>query len=139
MVMTLLQYMSTGPLTNGGCDVNIVINKERQSMKALQETTNWATPNHTYLLDGSRLVAYIRQGTDESIYFKSPIKNFDLRRRTFRELEINPFTSSPTQARIKTIQASRPGVTYTLNLDEGSCTCPGFQFRGACKHVKELA
>lgn len=107
-------------------------------MKALQETTNWATPNHTYLLDGTKLVAYIRQGTDQPIYFNTPIKNFDVRRRTFKELAINPFQTPPTRARVETILGSKPGVSYTLNLDEGSCTCPGFQFRGACKHVKQL-
>lgn len=109
-------------------------------MKAILETTLWDTPvpNHTYLVDGTKLVAYIRQGTTEPVYFKQPIKGFDVRRRTFTELKVNPFKSPPTQAHTQTVLGSKPGVTYTLNLDDNTCTCPGFQFRGSCKHVRQL-
>jgi hypothetical protein len=132
--------MSTGPLINGGYAENLDISKERSVMKAIRETTLWdsPTPNHVYLVDGNKLVAYIRQGTDEPVYFTTPIKGFDIRRRTFVEVLPSPFDAIPVQDRTRTILGSKPGVTYTLNLDRNTCTCPGFQFRGACKHVKEL-
>lgn len=54
-------------------------------MEAIKETTVWADaiPNHTYLLDGTKLVAYIKAGTDKPVFFSQPIKNFDKRGRTF--------------------------------------------------------
>lgn len=61
---------------------------------AFKETTQWASPrtaNHTYLLDGNKLYAYIKQGTTEQIWFPKPIKNFDKRGRTFTQLKRNPF------------------------------------------------
>jgi len=113
-------------------------------MQALKETTHWdsnSAPNHTYLLDGTNLVAYIREGTSEPYYFKSPIKGFSKSGRKFVELEVNPF-STPKEPEvmpwIQRVQGSKPGVYYTVNTEEQTCTCPGFTFRGACKHVKEL-
>ncbi len=40
----------------------------------------------------------------------------------------------------KTVQGSK-GNTYTVVKDAGriTCTCPGFTFRGNCKHTLELA
>lgn len=37
------------------------------------------------------------------------------------------------------VKGSKPGKTYTVtrNKDKWNCTCPGFQFRSKCKHVKE--
>ena len=61
---------------------------------AFKETTKWASPNtynHTYLLDGTKLYAYIKEGTTEQIWFPKPIKNFDKRGRTFVQLKRNPF------------------------------------------------
>ena len=43
-------------------------------MKAYQEITEWSTPNHIYLLDGTNLIAYIMEDTDQPFYFKNPIK-----------------------------------------------------------------
>jgi hypothetical protein len=121
-------------------------------MQALLETTVWDTMsvNHTYLVDGNNLVAYIRMGTTEPFYFKSPIKGFNRSGRKFEVLKENPFKDwaqllkahidvEPTPAYIKKVAGSKPGVTYEVNTDENTCTCPGYSFRGACKHVKELA
>jgi hypothetical protein len=61
---------------------------------AFKETTQWASPNvrnHTYLLDGNKLYAYIKEGTTEQIWYPKPIKNFDKRGRTFTQLKRNPF------------------------------------------------
>lgn len=112
-------------------------------MKAIRETTLWDTPipNHMYLLDGDALMAYIPQGAVAAHWFSKPIKRFDSRRRTFEPVAPALFGPGPsTQAtpQIRTVAGSKPGVTYTLNLDRGSCSCPGFTFRGACKHVQHM-
>jgi uncharacterized Zn finger protein len=46
---------------------------------------------------------------------------------------MNVFTPSNT----KEVKGSK-GQTYIINLDENTCTCSGYTFRGACKHIKEL-
>jgi hypothetical protein len=69
----------------------ITISKQGATMQALKETTDWATPNHTYLLDGTTLVAYIKQGTTEPFYFKNGIKHFDKRGRTFQAVDQKQF------------------------------------------------
>jgi hypothetical protein len=105
---------------------------------ALQETTVWdnsSTPNHVYLLDGTNLVAYIRAGTKEPFYFKHPIKGFSRTGRKFVELKKNPFKEVESAASLRKVAGSR-GNTYFVNDSEGTCTCPGYTFRGACKHVK---
>jgi hypothetical protein len=116
-------------------------------MQALQETTAWATPNHTYLLDGDNLIAYIKQGETAAFYFKRPIKGFSKTGRKFVVVEPNPFRDwalllkahidvEPTPSSIKRVQGSKPGVVYEVDTDLGTCTCPGYTFRGACKHVQ---
>jgi len=60
-------------------------------MQALKETTDWATPNHTYLLDGTTLIAYIKQGETTPFYFIKGIKHFDKRGRTFQPADIKQF------------------------------------------------
>jgi hypothetical protein len=115
-------------------------------MKALKETTDWATPNHTYILEGSNLVAYVKQGTDQVIEFAKPIKNFDQRARKFVEVPLVDWAKSLKEhvesaeplPFIKRVQGSKPNTWYEVNTDENTCTCPGYTFRGACKHVKQL-
>ena len=111
-------------------------------MEALLETTVWEngeTKNHTYLLEGTSLVAYIKAGEDKPFYFKNPIKHFDKRGRTFVKVSADPFKvkQAVQPSYLKTVAGSKPGVTYTVNTQDQTCTCPGFTFRGKCKHIQE--
>ena len=102
-------------------------------MEVLRETTGGQFPPHIYLLDGNRLVAYIKTGTSEPFYFKNGIKGFDKRGRKFQPVTPNPFKIK-TSSNLITIKGSN-GNEYTIDPDAKTCTCPGFQFRGACKHL----
>ncbi|MEM3815570.1 MAG: SWIM zinc finger family protein [Candidatus Bathyarchaeia archaeon] len=31
---------------------------------------------------------------------------------------------------------SKPGIYYYVDLKAKTCTCPGFRYRGSCKHLK---
>lgn len=59
-------------------------------MKVLRETTSWDVeyrqPNHTYLIDGIKVVAYKKWNEGQPIYFKKPAF-FDRRYRQFEELK----------------------------------------------------
>jgi hypothetical protein len=108
-------------------------------MEAVKEITVWAdgtAANHTYLLDGNSLVAYIKYGDTAPYYFKNPIKGFDKRGRKFEVLKKNPFkrVDKPKDTAIIEVQGSK-GQTYFVNKEEGTCTCQGFTYRGTCKHV----
>lgn len=106
-------------------------------MQALLETTDWGksqTQNHTYLLDGNTLLAYIKHGETKPFYFKSGIKGFDKRGRKFTEIKPNPFKEKK-QSNTIAVQGSK-GQTYYLDPEAKTCTCPGFTFRGACKHLE---
>jgi hypothetical protein len=105
-------------------------------MEAVKEITGGLFPPHIYLLDGNNLVAYIKQNTKAPFYFKRPIKGFDKRGRKFEKLAKNPFTVEvPTE--LIAVSGSK-GNTYYVDPEAKTCTCPGFAFRGACKHIMEL-
>jgi hypothetical protein len=105
-------------------------------MEALRETTGGQFHPHTYLLDGTKLVAYIKANEATPFYFKNPIKGFDKRGRKFDIVPTTPFKQLKKESNVITVQGSK-GNVYTVNLDEKTCTCPGFTFRGSCKHVGE--
>ena len=102
-------------------------------MEALVETTGELFPAHTYLLDGNSLVAYVKKGETTPFYFKNPIKGFDKRGRKFEPGNINLFTTKKAQNERTVIGSS--GQVYTLTED--SCSCPGFTYRGTCKHMAQ--
>lgn len=115
--------------------------------EAFLETTDWADItgcNHTYYLEGDKMIAYIRLGTSEPFWFKNPIR-IDKRGRKFQKVDPGPFlkeifVSEPElkDDNVVEVAGSKPGVMYYVNKSEGTCTCPGFTYRGTCKHVKEL-
>jgi hypothetical protein len=105
-------------------------------MEALRETTGGLFRPHTYLLDGSTLVAYIKDNETQPYYFKNGIKGFDRRGRKFERADIKLFKDDePKETRIR-VEGSK-GAVYWVDAEAGTCTCPGFTFRGDCKHIKE--
>ena len=108
-------------------------------MEAVREITDWPYPNHTYLLDGTTLIAYIKSGETTPYYFKKGIKGFDKRGRKFVPADADLFDSHVDAAEnaIVEVKGSK-GNSYFVDTVEKTCTCPGFTFRGNCKHVEEL-
>jgi len=115
--------------------------------QAYKETTVWedgsTSINHTYLLEGDKMIAYMRSQTSVPFYFKKPIM-ISRSKRTFELVEPNPFELAAVpqvvvaqESNIREIEGSK-GAVYYLNTDSLTCTCPGYTYRGVCKHVKEL-
>lgn len=119
------------------------------SVQAWQEITGGAFPAHTYLLDGATLWAYQRVGHDQVKWFSKPIRGFDRRGRKFKLTstaafepmpELDPVVTTSTATTLAahthehTAQGSQ-GRTYTVNTRLKTCTCPGAQYRGICKHL----
>ena len=107
-------------------------------MQALREITVWegdAQPNHVYLMDGDKAVAYIKHGSDQPFYFTNPMR-IDKRGRKFEKLDTNPFEISVESTTIE-VQGSN-GAVYYVDPETKTCTCKGFEFRGTCRHLKDL-
>ena len=113
-------------------------------MEAVRETTVWTgvdyrSPNHDYLLDGDRVVAYRPWGTGPVIVCSGKLK-IDRRGRKFEKLKDNPFAAVNAAKReqvVVEVKGSK-GNSYWVNPEEKTCTCPGFTFRGNCRHIEEL-
>jgi len=114
--------------------------------EAYKETTVWegssSTINHTYLLEGDQMIGYMRSQTSVPFYFKKPIR-IDKRGRKFELVEPNPFEDVFSVVQPQTIESVREiegskGAKYYLNIEDRTCTCPGYTYRSTCKHVKEL-
>lgn len=109
-------------------------------MEAVRETTIWDVeyrqPNHDYLLDGDKVLAIRPWGTGEIKYLSGKIK-LDRRGRKFEPLVPNPFKTSKDIQPVKTYKEVKgsKGAVYRVDLEAGTCTCPGFTFRGNCKHL----
>ena len=115
-------------------------------MKFFEETTVWDSSvavNHTYLLsdDKSKMYAYVRSGTDTVFKFKNPIR-IDTRGRKFVAVK-NTWgynIDKPADANPRWEVKGSKGDVYVVEQTENglTCSCSGFRFRGACKHVKEI-
>lgn len=111
-------------------------------MKIMLETTVWddpGVPNHVYVFNDSlsHAIAYVRAGTKEVFKFKKPL-GIDRRGRTFVELEDGQ--EDPKDPAVIEIEGSKGAKYFLSNPGEGwICTCPGFTFRGACKHLELVA
>lgn len=110
-------------------------------MEAVREVTVWKDvskqPNHDYLLDGDKIVAYRKWGAGDVITLSGKIK-IDRRGRKFVKLSPNPFeVKEDKESMVIEVKGSK-GNSYFVNPEEQTCTCPGFTFRGSCKHITEL-
>lgn len=105
-------------------------------MEALREITGGQFHPHVYLLDGTTLVAYIKSGEQVPFYFSKGIKGFDRRGRKFEKADVKLFKApEPEESRVR-VEGSK-GAVYWVDVQAQTCTCPGFTFRGDCKHIKE--
>lgn len=112
-------------------------------MKIVLETTEWKdawVPNHVYILNDSqtKILAYVPAGSKQVKKFRVP-QSFDRRGRTFVELEGEQTAPEPRQDSWEVPGSN--GKVYTVTHESGmnySCTCPGFLYRGSCKHVAEF-
>ena len=106
-------------------------------MKIMRETTDWSGGlyNHVYVFNDSMslALAYVPLGTGPVVKFAHPLR-IDRRGRTFEPLEDDQPT--PPQPSVKTVEGSG-GKTYYLTKADGywQCSCPGYQFRGQCRHA----
>lgn len=106
----------------------------QNAMKIMLETTKWSTaiPNHVYVFNDrqTKILGYVPAGSKILHRFKLPL-DIDTRGRTFKLLE-------DEEPGTRSVQGSR-GETYYLSKDQDGwiCTCPGFKYRGICKHSQE--
>jgi hypothetical protein len=108
-------------------------------MEAVVETTVWSgatQPNHTYLLDGGKIIAYIKQNETAPFYFKEPI-TIDKRGRKFVTVKVNPFKKVKDKDTVIKVAGSK-GAVYSVDTENKTCTCMGFSFKGKCRHLSEL-
>jgi uncharacterized Zn finger protein len=105
-------------------------------MEAIREVTGGQFPPHVYLLEGTTLVAYIKRGETTPFYFKNGIKGFDKRGRKFEKVDAKQFKVKTESTQIE-VKGSK-GNSYFIDPEAKTCTCPGYTFRGACKHIGEV-
>lgn len=113
-------------------------------LEILRETTVWNTDNavrnHTYLLDGNKLIAYAKFSTDEIVVLKNPL-NIDKRYRQFVRdnhsglSQLIKNQKKDPNTRVFKIQSGEKEYFVTKKSEKYTCTCTGFNFRGKCKHV----
>jgi len=98
-------------------------------IEILQETTDWGkypVANGIYHVNSA---GHLVQHNDT--VFKNPLKGFSKAHRKFTKIGERPEEFSND---VIVVQGSG-GKTYTI--EDGKCSCPGFTFRGRCKHVEE--
>ena len=66
------------------------------ALEVIKEITEWNVdfrqPNHVYLMDGDKVLAYQKWGEGEPIYFKTK-KKLNKGRRKFEKVKVSPFNS----------------------------------------------
>jgi len=116
-------------------------------LEILKETTVWSdgsNANHTYLLDGSKIVAYAKCSDNSVQVLKTQIK-IDKRYRTFIKTKHSGLEriikSTPTESNTRVFKVKSKEKEYFVELSDYNytCTCTGFNFRGKCKHIDAVA
>ena len=116
-------------------------------LEILKETTVWSdgsNANHTYLLDGTKIIAYAKYSDNSVQVLRTQIK-IDKRYRTFIKAKHfgleNIIKSSPTKSNIRVFKVKSKEKEYFVELSDYNytCTCTGFNFRGKCKHIDAVA
>lgn len=117
-------------------------------LEILKETTVWAGDyhncNHTYLLDGDKIVAYVKSGTDDVQVLRTKLR-ISKRYRTFQKAHhdglANLSQNQPKDPDTKVFKVKSNTKEYIVKVNKArySCTCTGYNFRGKCKHIDAVA
>ena len=112
-------------------------------LEILKETPVWSdgsNANHTYLLDGTKIIAYAKSSDNSVQVLRTQIK-IDKRYRTFvktKHYGLEKFIkSTPTKSNTRVFKVQSKTKEYFVELSDYNytCTCTGFNFRGKCKHI----
>ena len=106
-------------------------------IEILQEVTDWGkymVHNGVYHVNSAgKLIAYQVDLDSEIQELNVPSTHFSKARRKFKKVGERP---EELPSHIIRVIGSK-GNLYLVDKEKGTCTCPGFTFRGTCKHVKE--
>jgi hypothetical protein len=94
----------------------LVIRNKQMALEVIKEVTVWDVdyrqPNHVYLMDGEKVLAYQKWGEGEPIYYDTKRK-LDKRKRQFVKVKVSPFNSD--NILVKKTTSQKTGVA---NLGE---------------------
>ena len=117
-------------------------------LQILKETTEWSgnyqNCNHTYLLDGNKIVAYVKSGSEQVQVLRTKL-TIDKRYRTFIKANHAGLSklikSQPLDPETKVFKVKSNTNEYIVKVSNKvySCTCTGYNFRGKCKHITAVA
>lgn len=106
-------------------------------IEILQEVTDWGkykVNNGIYHINGAgKLIAYQPNKDSEVQVLNVPSNQFSKSRRKFVKIGER---AEELASHIVKVEGSN-GAVYLIDTDKKTCTCPGFTFRGNCKHIKE--
>lgn len=97
-------------------------------IEILQETTDWGDAPVANGIYHVNVQGHLVQHNDK--VFKNPMKQFSKARRTFKK--IGEYADVLTRPDVKVVIGSK-GQKYFI--EDGRCSCPGFTYRGQCKHI----
>lgn len=108
-------------------------------IEILQEVTDWGkykVNNGVYHINGAgKLIAYQVNKDSEVQVLNVPSNQFSKSRRKFVKIGER---AEELASHIIKVEGSK-GNVYLVDTEKMTCTCPGFTFRGTCKHIKEFA
>lgn len=110
-------------------------------MEMMREITDWEWPNHDFIFDGSdKIVAQRVNGVGEWKVFKTGLR-FSKQGRKFTRLKehipthIRALAGTTKKSDVIIVKGSK-GNEYTIV--DGKCSCPGYTYRGHCRHIENL-
>jgi hypothetical protein len=111
--------------------VCIVRSNRNMKITVLQEVTDWPYKGVYHVNGSNELVAYQASLKAPEKVFKNPIKQFSKSHRKFETIRQYEIENNDPNV-IEVIGSN--GNVYTIR--DGKCSCPGYTYRGNCKHVK---
>lgn len=97
-------------------------------IEMLREVTDWDYNNGVYHVNAQ---GQLVQHNDK--VFINPLKGFSKARRKFEKLGEYPDENTREAIEVK---GSNGKIYYII---DGKCSCPGFKFRGTCKHIENIS